>query len=77
MKARSVWPIGAAALVVVLALLLPATILAATAEEAYAPYVAGPVIHESDLYAPYTDAGEPYAPYVAGPVIHPRDLYAP
>ncbi len=56
-------------------------------EEAYAPYTAGPVVHE-EPYAPYT-AGpvvpetpyaayteEPYAPYTAGPVVS-DEPYAP
>jgi hypothetical protein len=42
--------------------------------EQYAPYTAGPVIHESDLalYAPYTE--KEYAPYGAGPVVHGSDV---
>jgi hypothetical protein len=47
------------------------------AEVPYAPYVAGPVIHEVTPYAPYTAVEEPYAPYVAGPVIHEVTPYAP
>lgn len=36
------------------------------------PYVTGPVIHPSDVYAPYTYVDT--TPYVNGPVIHPSDL---